>query len=88
MMHQHTTPDCDSVLRQLWDYLDQELTETTMRTIEMHLEHCQNCRPQADYRRVFQAAVSSARTEAGDLERLRDRVRSALRAESGLGPER
>jgi anti-sigma factor (TIGR02949 family) len=71
--------DCDSVMRQLWDYLDQQLTPDTMRAIHVHLEHCHRCRPQAEFRRAFERAVAGAREEAGDTDALRERIRLALR---------
>lgn len=71
--------DCESVMRQLWDYLDQQLTPDTMQAIHMHLDHCQRCRPQAEFRRAFERAVAGAREEAGDTDALRERIRLALR---------
>ena len=70
--------DCDAVLRKLWDYLDRELTEDRMHEIEMHLEQCEKCRPQADFRRAFRSAVTGARDAAGDTAALTERVRRAL----------
>jgi anti-sigma factor (TIGR02949 family) len=75
----HEMLDCESVMRQLWDYLDQQLTPDTMQAIHRHLEHCQRCRPQAEFRRAFERAVSGAREEVGDIGALRDRIRLALR---------
>ena len=37
--------DCDSVMRQLWDYLDGELTEDRMEAIRAHLAMCSRCMP-------------------------------------------
>ncbi len=70
--------DCESVMRQLWDFLDQQLTPETMQAIEQHLDECHRCRPQAEFRRAFERAVSSAREEAGNTDALRDRIRLAL----------
>jgi anti-sigma factor (TIGR02949 family) len=71
--------DCDAVMRQLWDYLDQQLTPQTMAAIDDHLGKCQHCRPEAQFRRAFERAVSSARQEAGNTDALRARIRRALR---------
>jgi mycothiol system anti-sigma-R factor len=73
-------PDCEAVMRQLWDYLDRQLTPDTMASIQRHLDHCSKCRPHADYRRAFERAVAGARIEAGDTDPLRDRIRAALQA--------
>jgi anti-sigma factor RsiW len=66
-------------MRQLWDYLDQQLTPDTMQAIHVHLDQCQKCRPHADFRRAFERAVSGAREEAGETDALRERIRRALR---------
>lgn len=71
--------DCDAVMRQLWDYLDQQLTPQTMAAIHAHLGKCQHCQPEAQFRRAFEQAVSSARQEAGNTDALRARIRRALR---------
>jgi mycothiol system anti-sigma-R factor len=71
--------DCEAVMRQLWDYLDQQLTPDAMRVIHAHLDECHKCRPHAEFRRAFERAVSSAREEAGDTDALRERIRQALR---------
>lgn len=75
----HGMLDCESVMRQLWDYLDEQLTPETMHAVHHHLEQCQRCRPQAEFRRAFERAVAGAREEAGDTDALRERIRSALR---------
>ncbi len=72
--------DCEAVMRQLWDYLDRELTATSMHDIEMHLESCDKCRPQADFRRAFRGAIHDARQDAGDTTALITRIRAALQA--------
>jgi anti-sigma factor (TIGR02949 family) len=71
--------DCESVMRQLWDYLDGQLTPETMQAIHVHLDQCQKCRPHAEFRGAFERAVSSAREDVGDTDALRERIRLALR---------
>ncbi|MCZ8206371.1 zf-HC2 domain-containing protein [Gemmatimonas sp.] len=71
--------DCEAVMRQLWDYLDQQLTPDTMRAIHAHLDDCQQCRPHAEFRRAFERVVAGAREDAGDTDALRERIRQALR---------
>lgn len=72
--------DCEAVMRQLWDYLDRELTETNMHDIELHLAACEKCRPQADFRRAFRGALQDAREDVGDTTALTGRIRAALQA--------
>jgi anti-sigma factor (TIGR02949 family) len=70
--------DCETVMRRLWDYLDGALTAERMQEIESHLDACEQCQPQADFRRAFQHAVSAASLEAGDVSALSERIRTAL----------
>ena len=45
--------DCLDVVRQLWDYLDGELTDDRMEAIRAHLAACRNCYPHYDFERAF-----------------------------------
>lgn len=40
--------DCQEVLEQLADYLDNETREELSRAIEKHLSHCRDCRVEVD----------------------------------------
>lgn len=73
--------NCEEVMRQLWDYLDGELTPERMQAIEAHLAMCGRCHPQAEFERAFLRAVASVRTEPADLEGTATRVKAMLRAE-------
>ena len=72
--------DCDTVMRQLWDYLDGELTPERMEAIREHLKVCERCQPHARFESSFLAALASARREHSDPRRLSLRVRAALGA--------
>ncbi len=77
--------DCDAVMRQLWDFLDDELTPDRMEAIRAHLAMCERCHPHAEFERAFLAAVAKARREPADPSGLAARVRAALAAE-GFAP--
>lgn len=72
--------DCDSVMRQLWDYLDGELTEDRMEAIRAHLAMCSRCMPQLEFEQSFLKAVALARREHSDPGGLAQKVRLALQA--------
>ena len=72
--------DCDTVMRQLWDYLDGELTPDLMDAIGDHLRVCARCQPHAGFEKSFLAALASARREHSDPDGVAERVRAALRA--------
>ena len=78
--------DCDSVMRQLWDYLDGELSADRMEAIRAHLEMCTRCMPQMEFERSFLKAVALARREHSDPGSLAQKVRAALQAQ-GFGVE-
>jgi anti-sigma factor (TIGR02949 family) len=73
--------DCDAVMRQLWDYLDAELTEERMEAIRAHLAVCARCYPQYEFERTFLETLARVRREHSDYDGLRGRVMAALREE-------
>jgi len=73
--------DCDAVMRQLWDYLDGELTRQRMDAIQAHLAVCKRCYPQYEFERAFLDAVAQAQRDHSNPARLRNRVMDVLRAE-------
>ena len=70
--------DCDAVMRQLWDYLDGELTEERMAAIRAHLALCARCHPQFEFERTFLDTLARVRREHSNPARVRDRVMAAL----------
>jgi hypothetical protein len=69
-------------MRQLWDFLDNELTSERMLAIEAHLVMCSRCHPHAEFERAFLHAVSLATRHAPlQVPDMGHRVREALRAE-------
>jgi anti-sigma factor (TIGR02949 family) len=78
--------DCESVMRQLWDYLDEELTPERMEAVRAHLAVCKRCMPQANFERAFLEAVAAAQRAHGRTDNLRERVVAALRAEGFAAP--
>jgi anti-sigma factor (TIGR02949 family) len=77
--------DCETVMRQLWDYLDGELTPERSDAIRRHVEMCSRCRPQSEFEQAFLTAVQRTRREHSQPERLRHALVAAL-AEQGYTP--
>lgn len=73
--------DCDAVMRQLWDYLDGELTPDREAAVRDHLAVCKRCYPQYDFEKAFVRALAASRREHSRPDALRTRVLAALRAE-------
>ena len=72
--------DCRAVMRQLWDFLDGELTPHHVAAIEAHLKMCSRCYPQFEFERTFLDQVGKLRREHSDLAGLRKRLTDSLTA--------
>ena len=71
--------DCQSVMRQLWDFLDGELTPCRVEAIEEHLKMCARCYPQYEFERTFLDQVGRLRREHSDPARLREQLLQSLK---------
>lgn len=66
--------DCDDVLKELYGFLDDELTPANRARIHHHLEACHDCLEAFDFEaelRIVIAAKCRDRTPPGLLERIR-----------------
>ena len=73
--------DCAAVMKQLWDYLDGELSPERVQAIEAHVKMCGRCSPQVEFERAFLKALMAARAEVTNEGSLRDRVVTQLRTQ-------
>ena len=71
--------DCSAAMRQLWDYLDEELTPEREAAVRAHLAACANCQPHEDFERAFLDALSRARGNMMAPDDVRAEVSRALR---------
>lgn len=85
MDHMAPMLDCEQVMRQLWDYLDGELTPERMAAIRAHLELCKRCYPQYEFERSFLDAVAGTVREHSNIERLRVRLGERLQEKGMTG---
>jgi len=70
--------DCQTAVRQLWDYLDEELDDRRMSEVRQHLESCSHCLPHAEFGTRFIQALSSARDRHEIPPAVRSQVLAAL----------
>jgi len=77
--------DCAAALRQLWDYLDGELTPERLAQIRVHLDSCRRCYPHYDFERAFLEALANARPDCQCPEKLKARVMDSLRSAGYTG---
>jgi anti-sigma factor (TIGR02949 family) len=78
--------DCHDAMRQLFDFLDGELTPPRMDAIREHLAVCRHCHPHAEFERTFLEAVRSLRSQEPMPENLRLAVVARLQV-AGFGTE-
>ena len=74
-----TKPDCAESLKELYTFLDGELTSERRVHIQHHLEDCQNCYEAFDFEAELRIVVST-RCKDEVPEHLRQRVADALKA--------
>lgn len=72
-------PDCETVVRALWDYLDRELEEPDMEAIDAHLAECEHCRAHATFERQLIDEIRALRQRHDEPVELRMRVLQAIR---------
>ena len=69
---------CETVVRQLWQYLDGTAESDKHAVVESHLEVCVACAAHFDFAREFLDAVAATPSPHGVDPRLRSRVLAAL----------
>lgn len=72
--------DCQTAVRQLWDYLDEELDDQRMHEVERHLDTCSHCLPHAEFGRRFLEALGRVRECHVMPPTVRSQVMAALSA--------
>ena len=70
--------DCDAVMRQLWDFLDGELTPERDAAVRAHLGVCKRCYPQQNFEESFLRALSASRRTHSSPDAIKTRVLAAL----------
>jgi RNA polymerase sigma-70 factor, ECF subfamily len=72
-------PDCEAVVRALWDYLDHELEAPQMAAIDAHLAECKHCRAHAEFERHLVNEITAVRRRHNDPIELRARLIDTIR---------
>ena len=78
--------DCQAVMRQLWAYLDDELSSDRVAEIQGHLAMCARCYPQFEFERAFLEQLGRVRSEHSNLDALRSRLVGALASAGFTAP--
>jgi anti-sigma factor (TIGR02949 family) len=77
--------DCNTVIQQLWDYLDAELGPDGMQAVRTHLALCAGCYPHYDFEKAFLDAIAACQCTTCAPHDVRCHVMEALRR-SGFSP--
>lgn len=65
---------CEEALERLWEFLDGELGLPEARAIRQHIEICDRCYPEYDFRRTYTEFTRSMRGNQKAPAELRRRV--------------
>lgn len=79
-------PDCEQVVRSLWEYLDRRLDREDLVAIDEHLACCDGCRTHVEFEARLMKTLAELRRHHSDPARLRSDVLDALR-EAGMGTD-
>ena len=72
--------DCETVVRELWDFLDGELDEARWQRIRDHLAQCTGCASHVEFAQSFLAQVAKVPTDPDEVARLRTTVQQILQS--------
>ena len=81
-----TVLDCQGAMRQLYDYLDGELSEPVAQQIREHLARCQPCFAHTTFEKELIAAIGRGWKNVAASQDLRVRILRELRNQ-GLDSE-
>lgn len=80
--------DCETVLRQIWDYLDDELSASDRAEIERHIRACHHCFDVARFDAAFLGRLRDVKAQPLIIEELRQRLIRQMREEGMPPPSR
>jgi hypothetical protein len=65
-------------MRQLWEYLDDEMPRGDAACMRHHLSHCPTCGPHAVFEQRLLDRIAAMRPECGDVAAVRRRIMAIL----------
>lgn len=78
-MHKDAKHDCAAAMRQLWDFLDDELTPERTAQMRHHIDECKRCFPHYDWEKAFLDALACTRPDCCAPNSLKERLAHKLR---------
>ncbi|HVZ78130.1 MAG TPA: zf-HC2 domain-containing protein [Gemmatimonadaceae bacterium] len=74
-------PECMEVLKHVWDFLDDQMSEDATERLRAHIAGCEGCFQYATFQQNFLDALGAMRRRWGVKPELREKVLTALRDE-------
>jgi mycothiol system anti-sigma-R factor len=69
---------CAEAVKQLWDYLDRELSPTDRKLVEEHLAFCRKCCGESEFAEELQRFLAEQRREEDIPAEVRARLEAIL----------
>ena len=73
--------DCVDVVRHLWDYLDDQMTEAGAERLRAHIAQCDECRGYEGYQDCFLDTVARLRERLDAPDELRQKLAQKLKGQ-------
>lgn len=73
--------DCVDVVRHLWDYLDDQLTDAGAERLRLHISACEECRSYEGYQDCFLDTVARLRAQLDAPDELRQKLAEGLKGQ-------
>ncbi len=70
--------DCDEVMRQLFDYLDDEVDITAEDEIHHHIEECRSCFTRVEFEKQLKSRIQGAGKDSAPAS-LRNRIAELMK---------
>lgn len=70
--------DCRHAMRELWDFLDDELPAYLTQQIREHLATCVGCQDHVQFCRAFLGQIEMTDVSQSDVSKVRDTLQAAL----------
>ena len=80
-MHKHKDGkhECAAAMRQLWDFLDGEMTPDRTAQMRQHIDECKRCFPHYDWEKAFLEAIARVKPDCCAPGRLKEKLEQRLR---------
>lgn len=77
---------CETVVRQLWPFLDGVISDAEQERVIRHLQECERCSSHFEFAKAFLDAVNASGSTEVASDRLQQRVLRALAADGFTAP--